>query len=273
MNRFRNKIYQGIIVGVSCLLVVLNFQWVSAIEDVNQTPSGLPIDQIEEVINQVVEDNLDLENVGVSVAVVYQGEIVFIQGYGYGDREKGVLVNEETIFEIGSITKTMTWVSLLQLQERGKVNLGNSIEDYIGEGKINLDKGVPTVMDLMNHTAGFEESYQRLFVFAKDYDPTKSLDYYLYHQGASPNQFVEPGKITAYSNYGAGVAGDIIEKVTGQSYYEYLYENILAPQEMEKTIVYDLSFEGNTVIEISKVYGGNICEKMEIPLVSAGGIS
>ena len=123
----------------------------------------------------------------------------------------------------------------MQLWEQGKINLEEDIRTYLPEGflkNLRYDKPI-TMLDLMNHQAGFDET---TFYMRSD----KSIEEILKEQ--QPIQSFEPGTVTAYSNYGAGLAALIVERISGQTFADYAHEHIFQPLGMDKTaILPDLS--------------------------------
>lgn len=163
---------------------------------------------------------------GVVISVVKDGKVVFAKGYGYSDVEKKKPVSpEDTLFRPGSISKLFTWTSIMQLVEQGKLDLDHDVNDYL-DFKIPATYPKPiTLRNIMTHTPGFEESIQELFVAdAKDLKP---LGPYL--QQHMPARIFPPGTTPAYSNYATAMAGYIIQRVSGQDYFDYVDEHIIKP--------------------------------------------
>lgn len=165
---------------------------------------------------------------GAVVTIVKDGKIFFARGYGYSDYEKKKPVSpEETLFRVGSVSKLFTWTSVMQLQEQGKINLDSDVNQCI-DFKIPTAFGRPvTVWNLMTHTPGFEEVVKDLFAPAT---PFMSLrDYVTTHV---PRRIYPPGTVPAYSNYGAALAGYIVQRISGRPFDDYVAENIFKPLEM-----------------------------------------
>src|SRR6185503_6315777 len=148
------------------------------------------------------------------------------KGYGYADIENSLPVDpEQTLFRVGSVTKLFTWTAVMQLAEQGKLDLDADINTY-------LDFHIPdtypepiTLKHLLTHTAGFEDRFFE--VLASDADSlVPARDWLISHM---PARVRPPGMIAAYSNYGAALAGYIVARVSGQTYNQYIQENILAP--------------------------------------------
>src|SRR6266487_506204 len=163
---------------------------------------------------------------GAVIMIVKDGKVLFKQGYGYADVEKKVAVSpDETLFRPGSVSKLFTWTAVMQQVEQGKLNLDRDINDYL-DFKIPEAYGKPiTLRNLMTHTPGFEELAEEVVVpGANDLKP---LGDYLKHR--IPARIFPPGVTPAYSNYGATLAGRILERVSGQPFNDYLDEHIFKP--------------------------------------------
>ena len=169
---------------------------------------------------------------GAVVSVVKDGQLFFQKGYGYADLEKQTPVDPSaTIFRIGSTTKLFTWTAVMQLAEQGKLDLDEDINTYL-DFKIPSTFPQPiTLKNLLSHTPGFEE--QNDGHFATRAEDMTSLDQYLKEH--IPARVFPPGKIAAYSNYGAALAGYIVERVSGMPFAEYVEKNIFTPLGMTRS--------------------------------------
>jgi CubicO group peptidase (beta-lactamase class C family) len=167
---------------------------------------------------------------GAVISIVKDGKVIFAKGYGYSDMEKRTPVSpDNTLFRPGSISKLFTWTAVMQLVEQGKLDLDRDVNDYL-DFKIPATYSKPiTLRNIMTHTPGFEETIQELFVKdAKDLTPLG--DYVKKHL---PTRIYPPGTTPAYSNYATTMAGYIVQRVSGQDYYDYIEEHILKPLNME----------------------------------------
>jgi len=163
---------------------------------------------------------------GAVVAVVKDGNVLFAKGYGYSDvKSKKPVAVDATLFRPGSISKTFTWTAVMQLVEQGKIDLNRDVNDYL-DFSIPAKFGKPVTMkDLMTHTPGFEETLKDLFVTrVTDLRP---LNQYL--RTHLPEEIFPPGTTPAYSNYGAALAGYIVQRVSGMPLHDYIEKNIFGP--------------------------------------------
>ncbi|EGJ37514.1 serine hydrolase domain-containing protein [Streptococcus sanguinis] len=203
-------------------------------EESQKLPSGIERDQIGQKIQDFVKEH-EKTTSGMATAVFDKDGTIYQGNFGYMNKEKGVKADDGSVFEWGSVTKLTVWISVMQLWEQGKINLEEDIRTYLPEGflkNLRYDKPI-TMLDLMNHQAGFDE----VSMYLQD---DKSIEEILKEQ--QPIQSFEPGTVTAYSNYGTGLAALIVERISGQRFVDYAHEHIFQPLGMDKTaILPDLS--------------------------------
>ena len=163
---------------------------------------------------------------GAVVAVVKDGKLLFAKGYGYSDYEKKVPVSaENTLFRPGSISKLLTWTSVMQLVEQGKLDLDRDVNTYI-DFKVPATFGKPTTLrDIMTHRPGLEETIKDLFVGSeKDLRPIAQ-----YLPAHLPKQIYPPGTIPAYSNYATTLAAYMVQRVSGEPFEDYVEAHVIKP--------------------------------------------
>lgn len=192
---------------------------------------------LEAFIDGVVEAHRREHDIpGVAVSVVKDGRIVLAKGYGYADMDAGVFASgDETLFRIGSVSKTFIWTAVMMLAERGQIDLDADVNDYL-KGVIIPEKfGAPVTMNhLMAHRAGFEDTFG---VFMVEREGNVSLTDLLNKN--MPARVFPPGARTSYSNWGSALAAKIVEDVTGESYSDFLFLEILKPLGMSSTSLSD----------------------------------
>src|SRR5215475_6661186 len=167
---------------------------------------------------------------GAVISIVKDGHVLFAKGYGYSDVEKKTPVSpDNTLFRPGSISKLFTWTAVMQLVEQGKLDLDRDVNNYL-DYKIPPTYPKPiTLRNAMTHTAGFEETVQELFV--RDVKDIKPIGDYL--KAHLPARIYPPGTTPAYSNYATTMAGYIVQRVSGQTYDDYIEQHILNPLGMK----------------------------------------
>ena len=163
---------------------------------------------------------------GAVVVVVKDGEILTQRGFGYADMADRTPVDPETtLFRPGSVSKLVTWTAVMQQVEQGKIDLDADINQYL-DFRIPDRKGEPVTMrQLLTHTAGFEEQVKSLI--GHDRDAIPPYDELL--KQWVPERIFDAGKTPAYSNYGTSLAGYIVERVSGESFDDYVERHIFQP--------------------------------------------
>jgi len=198
-----------------------------------RTPSGLSFSEMEAQIDALMDEHIGTSAPGAAIAVVYEGEIIFSRGYGWADIENRVPVDPAaTIFEYGSINKTLIWVAVMQLVEQGLLDLDADVRAYLPDSFV-FEKPF-TMRDILNHSAGFADYLLGLFTDEQRIDNFGLLEETLL--ALQPQQIFAPGKVSAYSNWGSALAAFIVQQVSGQDYADYERENILFPANMHRTL-------------------------------------
>lgn len=216
--------------AILLLLVMIVAQGVPVQASAPQLPSGIQYDELGTRIEEFVSEHGDT-TAGMAISVFGEDAVIYTDYFGYADREAQIAVDQNTVMEWGSATKLLVWVSVMQLWEQERIALDADIREYLPEGFLtNLKYDTPiTMLNLMNHNAGFQEVYADLFV--KEQDAIRTLeDSLLAHE---PAQIYKPGTVTAYSNWGVALAAYIVERVSGESFDDYVHRHIFAPLSME----------------------------------------
>ncbi len=166
--------------------------------------------------------------VGATVSIVQGGRVVFAKGYGYDDLEAGRSVEaDRSLFRPGSISKTFTWTAVMQLHERGLLDLEADVQQYVPDIELPRRFGKPiTMLDLMAHKPGLEDSALGHLFEADAANVLPLADYLASHQ---PQQVRAPGTLASYSNYGSGIAGLIVANLSGQTFEDYIDEHVTGP--------------------------------------------
>jgi hypothetical protein len=188
---------------------------------VTEPPHEMTVADVHAFLDGFMPMQLEREDIaGAVVLVVKDGAIFFAKGYGYSDVEKKTPVTvDATLFRPGSVSKLFTWTAVMQLVEQGKLDLDRDINDYL-DFKIPPKFGKPiTLRNLMTHTPGFEEQIKDLIIEAPA--PLATLRQHLITH--IPERIFPPGTTPAYSNYGASLAGYIVERVSGQPFNDYMH--------------------------------------------------
>lgn len=203
---------------------------------------------------------------GFSLGLAKNGEVFYEKGFGYRDVDCKSALSSDTVFGIGSVTKSFTCVAIMQLQEAGKLNVHDPVNKYLPEYRTSNEEYAnrTTIHHFMTHTAGLPPLPSLLKALSKSIqnDPkfedgsnegeigkvaaeasksdTTSLDTYeelvTYIGSLNCDLLGEPGTEFSYSNDSYALLGEIIERVSGISYEDYIKENILVPTGMKHTV-------------------------------------
>ena len=167
-----------------------------------------------------------------AVLIAKDGKPVFKAAYGLADREKKIPNQLDTQFRIGSMNKMFTAVSVLQLVQAGKLKLTDPLGKYLTDYPNKDLASKVTIHHLLTHTGGTGDFFGP--EFDKHRLELRTLQDYVKLYGQRGLEF-EPGSKWAYSNYGFLLLGVLIEKVSGQSYYDYVAEHVYKPAGMTLT--------------------------------------
>ncbi len=181
---------------------------------------------------------------GLAVGIVHDGALVYARGYGLANAEEETRVTPDTVFRIGSISKTFTAIGLMQLWEQSKFQLDDPVNDYLQA--YNVRHGDPdappvTFRHLLTHTAGIGEfrdisdlaRFRSIFALgAKEGQPVPSLREY-YSGTLVPE--VYPGEKWAYANHGFATLGQLVEDISGEPFEQYMMAHVFEPLGMFHT--------------------------------------
>jgi CubicO group peptidase (beta-lactamase class C family) len=180
--------------------------------------------KVDALIAETYPDN----NPGISLLIAKNGKTIYQNQGGLANVELQVPINENSVFEIGSITKQFTSTAILMLEEQGKLSLDDEIAKYIPDYPTNGH--TITIHHLLNHTSGIK-SYTSMPSFFKldrtDMTPTELIDVFK----NEPMDF-DPGEDYKYNNSGYILLGHIIEVISKETYADFIQKNIFTPLEM-----------------------------------------
>ncbi len=195
------------------------------------SPHALEQADLEAFFDGLVPLQMERSDVaGATVLVVKDGKELLKKGYGYSDVTKKSPVDPDTtMFRLASISKLFTWVSVMQLAEQGKLDIDADVNNYL-DFQIKPAFGKPiTLRNLMTHTGGFEEVVHDIIYV----DPKKTTSLRDFMIGNQPHRMYPPGEIPAYSNYGVGLGGYIVQRVSLEPFEQYVSEHIFQPLGMK----------------------------------------
>ncbi len=178
---------------------------------------------------------------GLSIAIVSGNEIIYANGFGFRDIEYGLPATPRTIYGIGSVTKSFTALSIMQLVEKGVLSLEDPIEKFIPLEIRPFGEEI-RIWHLLTHSSGIPAlAYAEAFIssIVGDYATWVPIashkDVLPFMSDAEDWVISKPGKEFYYLNEGYVILGHIIEKVSGIRYEDYVKRNILKPLKMERS--------------------------------------
>lgn len=232
-----------------------------------QTDSSFNIRKLvqssDEFFNKNLQQNKNI--VGISAAIIVNDSVIWSNGFGYADKLNKVLMTNNTVVNMGSITKTFTSLSVMQLQQRGSLNINNPLNSYLTDFRPktkNIDIKDITVKSVLTHTSGIQPDIWK----NSDLRSGKYTDVL----GYINNTYITypPGMVGLYSNAGYNILGTLVKAVSKQDYAAYVHQNIFAPLGMSRS-----GFAMDGLKYRSKIYlGGNEVEEYELRDIASGGI-
>ncbi len=225
MNKIINKVHRLAFVLTLGLFFTL---FVSGQNSVKPVPTN---DQITAKVNEYMKAVLQVDGFSGTILIARDGKPIVSRGYGMANIELNVPNTPEKIFRLGSITKQFTGMAISMLQERGKLSVSDPMCNYFADCP-DIWKPI-TIKHLLNHTSGIT-NYTSFPDFAKTTIMPVTTAAMADRLKKEKLEFV-PGERMSYSNSGYFLLGNIIEKVAGKSYPDFLQENIFTPLGMKQT--------------------------------------
>lgn len=205
------------------LFLTLNISYAKEFNNEN-----IEIKKLEESIDQYIED-YSPGLISCQIGVFNKDKILLTKSYGYENLEKKVLADSRTVYDWGSCSKLLVWISVMQLYEQGKIDLNEDIRFYLPKDfltKIQYKNEKITMKNLMSHNAGFQESFYENQL-ASEYELYDSLEEAV--KTCECFQAYHVGEYTAYSNWATSLAALIVENVSNEYYITYVKNNIFKP--------------------------------------------
>jgi CubicO group peptidase (beta-lactamase class C family) len=238
-------------------------------------PTALPHPKTLAEFQQAAEAILARNHVpGAGIALVRREQVLWSGGIGRADLAARQAATGQTMFRVGSISKSFVALALLKLQEEGRINLNAPVRDIAAGLPIanRWDASSPvTVAEVLEHSAGFDDMRLSEFYNLSDPPDVPSLDVLRRFPEPLATRW-PPGTRMAYSNPGYGVAGFLIEQVTKEKFEDYIQQNILAPLGMAQS---SFILTDQIAAQLAKGYEGNpprAVPQLAIYLRSAGNL-
>jgi len=203
----------------------------NAISQVNQTENSFDLEQTKKRLTQ--EINKILKETGIpsiSLALIKDDAIVWAEAFGYANVKKKLPPTSSTIYSTGSNFKFVTATAIMQLAEAGKLDIDNPINDYLGECAVKdlSGEGLPvTFRHLLSHHSGLKGPIEIVPIWERKL-PKTLKEIALEISAEEP-----PGLNFKYCNHCYALVGLAIEKITGQTFQEYIIKHILEPIQID----------------------------------------
>ena len=222
----------------------------------------------EEELIEFIENIMQTHLIpGLSVSIVKNNAVVWDRHFGFANIDENLLVDENTMFILSSVSKTITATALMQLWEQNLFQLDDDINDYLPFEVIHPDyPNFPiTFKMLLTHTSGIKDNWSVMTYY--EGDSTLELSYYLEQYLVPSGEFYgsnssftnyQPGTNYIYTNNGAALIGLLVEEISSQPFNEYCNNNIFEPLSMDNAFWF-LS-EIDNLTQIASPYqltGGN----------------
>jgi CubicO group peptidase (beta-lactamase class C family) len=204
--------------------------------------------EIETFLDPLFSDGMAKWHIpGAVVLLVKDGHVVFAKGYGSANLAKRTGVDPETtVFRVGSVSKLFTATAVMELAERGQVDLHTDVNHYLKSFQLPEDFPAPvTLANLLTHTGGFDD--RAIGIAARSPGDQVALGEYLLR--SMPPRVRPPGEIYSYSSHGIALAGYIVETVSHEPFADFVKSNILRPLDMRHS-----SFSGVPEAELAEGY-------------------
>lgn len=234
--------------------------------------------KLSEQMNDFIHGLVDEDKFSGAVLIAHSGTPFYRRAFGLASKAFQVPNQVDTKFNLGSMNKMFTAVAIGQLMEQGKLSFDDPVSKYLPDLSSDWADRV-RIRHLLSHTSGLGVYWENERFLAR-WAQLKTLDDYLHVISAEELQF-EPGSQFSYSNSGFVVLGAIIERASGESYFDYVKNHIFGPCGMTNTDSYDLEYDvpnlavGYTKyqVETPNVWRNNIFQHVVKGNSAGGGYS
>ena len=223
--------------GFAVTLMMLAALLLSACQPLQTPDTSVQLtDKTIASIQEIVEARMAKNQIpGFALAVVQDGETVYGEGFGVTDMESEQPVTPETVFLLASTSKPITSIAVMQLVEAGKMSLDAPVTDYLPYFEMADERYQDiTIEQVLTHRSGIPEGGGFLGEAVEPEFDDGAAERYV-RSMADMELLFAPGEDWAYSDMGYNLLGDVIAKVSGQSFEEYTRQHIFEPLGMEET--------------------------------------
>lgn len=237
------------------------FETESAAHNIISGQRATGLGEIDRLMQDYMKEN---RAPGASLAITENGRLVYARGFGYADVATREVIQPESLFRIASVSKPITAVAILQLVDEGKLELDTEVFSILDDYEPHLGPNASlderqqsiTIRHLLEHRGGWDRdrSFDGMFQsvrFAKAMGAPSPAghDEIIRCMLGLPLDFT-PGERYAYSNYGYCLLGRVIERLTGQTYEEYVKDHVLAPVGVESMAIGATHLKGRRKDEV-----------------------
>lgn len=228
-----------------CAVVILGSTWASA--QTTTTARSEARAWIEENVPLAMEK---ARMPGFSIAVVDHGETIYSEGFGLRDTEQVLPATADTLFGIGSITKSFVAVAIMQLVEAGEISLDDPVSAHI-PFELGMPEHPIRIRHLLTHSSGVPSLATSTVAISRGLGRDTGVpfgsadDFYRLVNGAADEVVAEPGVRFFYHNASWRMLGDIIQRTSGMPFHVYLKEKVINPVGMERTTLSLTAFEAD----------------------------
>jgi|TARA_Y100000031_G_scaffold157075_1_gene215720 CubicO group peptidase (beta-lactamase class C family) len=218
----------------------------------DETTSGLQPAAVATFVEAFFDEQMAALHVPGAVFVMVQHDSVVIElGYGYADVDtKRPVDSATTLFQVASVSKVFTATAVMQMIERGRLDLDVDVNEYLSAFQLESSFTEPvTLAHLLTHTAGFDEL--NVGYAARSAAAVRPLRSYLAER--MPSRTIPPGTVTSYSNHGFGLLGLVLEEASGESFAGHMARNVLLPLGMQSS-TFDLPLPDSLSAELARGY-------------------
>lgn len=205
---------------------------------------------------------------GLSAAMIQDQEVVWSKGFGYADVENMVEARPDSIYRVASISKLFTATAVMQMRDKGKLDLHDPIKDYLPWFSMKDEKGPIKVVNLITHTSGLPREAAGPYWAENNFPTVETMKTGLLGQV----QTLPPWRKWKYSNLAVSLAGMVVKEASGQEYTSYVKENILDPLGMTDSYMETIPEDHP---KLSKGYGRRLPDgsRANSPFTECNGIT
>ena len=197
-------------------------------------------------LNEKFQDLVKKDNIpSLAISIVKEGDVLFSKAYGYRNLDKKKEANLDTLYRIASCSKSFTAMGIMQLLDQGKLKLQDPIEKYLPNLILSKPNNPITIHHLLNQTSGIpdtgyvEKIYKKHILLDDSTNTIKTKEEYFEFINGIKDFLLLPGTRFMYSNSNYFLLGEVIAKISGLSYEEFISQNILKPLKMSRSTFSD----------------------------------